>query len=115
MVETVNYPQFNAVLFRIDEFNIVMTASCWQTVMQYTPPSSLTHIVRQPAIPYKILNELINDTVSTQSAPKDGRTYCGARNFLNVKLTSAEHAYPDSSWLSFDGVNTYSIKSTLNT
>jgi hypothetical protein len=107
MVETVNYPQFNARLFRIDSFNIIVTASCWSTVMKYTPPATIVHIVKQAAITYKVPDPVILDTVSENSAPKDGITYCGARNYIDVKLTSTEHASPDSSWLSFNYIDTY--------
>jgi hypothetical protein len=107
LVETFNYPAFNAVLFHIDEFNIVVTASCWDTVMQYTPLSSQTSIVRQLANTYQIPDGLIKDTVSKISAPYDGSSYCGSRNYVYVKLTSTDHANPDSSWLLFDGFDTF--------
>ena len=115
MVETFNYAAFNAILYHVDEFNIVVTASCWDTVMQYTSPSIKTHIVRQPAATYQIPNTLIKDTISTISAPYDGSTYCGARNYFYVKLTSMEHASPpDSFWLSFDDVDTFYIQPSVD-
>ena len=52
--------------------------------------------------------------MSLASTPYDGVTYCGALIFTFVGTTSNDHAIVDNSLITFDGVDTLSVQSTLN-
>ena len=34
-VESVDFPEWNEVIYYLEYFDLVVTASCWNTVMQY--------------------------------------------------------------------------------
>lgn len=106
-----DYPQFNPVIHLLQPVQIVITAACWNTVMQYSP-ANLTHKVRTPALSYQIPE--ISDDVSLQDDPLNGTGYCGARSYEDVSLTSIDHAVPDTTVSSFDGLDTYLNEGTLN-
>ena len=103
-----DYPQFNPVIYIVETLTIDITASCWNTVMQYTP-ASLVHLVRTSPLLYQI--PTIKDSVSLASNA-DGVTYCGARTLYDVSLTSPDHVSPEPAISSFDSVDTYSLEGT---